>query len=174
VSDALRIFRNEPEKYGWYEQNEAKEAQETKVDNFIKKALTTSANIGCGFEADSEDAKSILKLITDLESRITELELGLNNQMFHSAALQKIINKYQSRIAELKEAQRWRVDADVEFPEDDETVIVAFTEDPQDIIRLTSTYYKHFEGVDNWWDTGELFGTSITLWVPIPKLPGEA
>ncbi len=59
------------------------------ADNFIKKALTISANVGCGFEGDSKDAKSILNLITDLESRIAELE----------------------------EKQRWRVVADGELPE---------------------------------------------------------
>lgn len=58
------------------------------VDNFIKKALTVSASVGCGFEGDSKDAKSILNLITDLESRISELEA----------------------------AQRWRVVANGELP----------------------------------------------------------
>ena len=40
----------------------------------IKKALSIAVNLGCGFEADAEDAAELLTLITGLESRIAELE----------------------------------------------------------------------------------------------------
>lgn len=40
----------------------------------FKKALRIAVNVGCGFEADAEDAAELLTLITGLESRIAELE----------------------------------------------------------------------------------------------------
>ena len=40
----------------------------------FKKALIIAVNVGCGFEADAEDAAELLTLIVGLESRIAELE----------------------------------------------------------------------------------------------------
>jgi len=39
----------------------------------IKKALRIVVNVGCGFEGDAEDAKSILALIVDLEAEVAAL-----------------------------------------------------------------------------------------------------
>jgi hypothetical protein len=51
----------------------------------IKKALRIAVNVGCGFEADAEDAAELLTLITGLESRIAELERDCD-MLFRSAA----------------------------------------------------------------------------------------
>lgn len=40
----------------------------------FKKALRIAVNVGCGFEGDAEDAAELLSLITGFESRIAELE----------------------------------------------------------------------------------------------------
>lgn len=55
------------------------------------------------------DAKreSFEEYVVGLESRIAELELGLNNQTVHSNTLQKILTEKLDRIAELEAAQRW-------------------------------------------------------------------
>jgi len=50
----------------------------------IKKALSIAVNLGCGFEADAEDAAELLTLITGLESRIAELEAESERFTVHS------------------------------------------------------------------------------------------
>ena len=50
----------------------------------IKKALSIAVNLGCGFEADAEDAAELLTLITGLESRIDDLEAESERFTVHS------------------------------------------------------------------------------------------
>jgi hypothetical protein len=50
----------------------------------FKKALIIAVNVGCGFEADAEDAAELLTLIVGLESRIAELEAEIDQLTAHS------------------------------------------------------------------------------------------
>jgi len=50
----------------------------------FKKALRIAVNVGCGFEADAEDAAELLALIVGLESRIAELEAEIERLTVHS------------------------------------------------------------------------------------------
>jgi len=50
----------------------------------FKKALIIAVNVGCGFEADAEDAAELLTLIVGLESRIAELEAESERFTAHS------------------------------------------------------------------------------------------
>jgi hypothetical protein len=85
-----------------------------------------------------------------------------------------IEDKLRKRIAELEAERRWRIIADGELPDDRATVLVAFTEYPEQIDILTATYYKRYEGfggVDNWWDIEGWHSGNVTHWIPLPQPP---
>ena len=82
--------------------------------------------------------------------------------------------KLAERVTELEAAQRWRIVADGELPEDRATVLVAFTEYPERIDILTATYYKRYEGfggVDNFWEIAGWHSGDVTHWMPLPQPP---
>ena len=76
----------------------------------FKKALIIAVNVGCGFEADAEDAAELLTLIVGLESRIAELEAKIrHNALWQASAdaeerahLEKLVPDLKKRIAELE------------------------------------------------------------------------
>jgi hypothetical protein len=91
-------------------------------------------------------------------------------------ARDKARQEISDRIAELEAERRWRIIADGEMPEDRATVLVAFTEYPEQIDILTATYYKRYEGfggVDNWWKIEGWHSGNVTHWMPLPELPEE-
>lgn len=105
-----------------------------------------------------------------------DLKNALEEILTYFSSIVERASKAESRIAELEAERRWRIIADGEFPEDRATVLVAFTEYPEQIDILTATYYKHYEGfggVDNWWDIEGWYSGNVTHWMPLPQPPEE-
>ena len=73
----------------------------------FKKALSIAVNVGCGFEADAEDAAELLTLITDLEARIAELEAHIDQLL---EAGRKVSDAYERRYDSYsRETLEWEV-----------------------------------------------------------------
>lgn len=63
----------------------------------FKKALRIAVNVGCGFEADAENAAELLTLITGLESRIAELE-GLVDELIEAGESMSLAVECENQI----------------------------------------------------------------------------
>lgn len=83
------------------------------------------------------------------------------------------LNAAESRIAELEEAQRWRVVADGELPE------VKFEEHPYGKLHLVlvDSFIRDiclYSQMHNQWTRRGMDVTdNVTHWMPLPKLPKE-
>ena len=107
----------------------------------FKKALIIAVNVGCGFEADAEDAAELLTLIVGLESRIAELE----------------------------EKQRW-IPVSERMPEDGEHVLAAYVDTMLTAAyyrhHIAFGGVDNWWDVGEGWHTG-----NPTHWMPLPQLP---
>ena len=102
-----------------------------------------------------------------------ELNAATQATMDTAGALRNAIASLESKLADAQARLAW-IPVSERLPEDRATVLVAFTEYPEQIDILTATYYKHYEGfggVDNWWDIEGWHSGNVTHWMPLPKLP---
>lgn len=104
-----------------------------------------------------------------VEARESITEPGVERYICIPVQLEMLdeIERLQSRIAELKAAQRWRVVADGELPEvyrDEDGKFIPFLVCEGD----GDPFIAMYNGT-NWW--AGIFVPDITHWMPLPKLP---
>jgi len=83
----------------------------------IKKALRIAVNVGCGFEGDAEDAKSILALIVDLEAEVERLKREQLRLQDESDNQQAEIAKLNGWVDELIEAGNDLIESRYKHPD---------------------------------------------------------
>ena len=97
---------------------------------------------------------------------------GIKYLSAEKQVLMRRVRELESENARLKDAQRWRVVANGELPEDGEVVLAAF--ENREI--LTATYYKHHEGfggVENYWHIEGWHSGNVTHWMTLPESPND-
>lgn len=111
---------------------------------------------------DTDADKYILNGVEVTPNEVIEtITIFLQKQQFR-------VGRLNTRIAELEEAQRWRVVADGELPEvyrDEDGKFIPFLvcENDKDY-----PYRAIYDGL-NWGDG--MFVADVTHWMPLPKLP---
>ena len=118
----------------------------------------------------SDFADNLIDNFSTASRNVQKARSTSNLELFSEAwnSLSGYIEELESRIAELEEAQRWRVVADGELPE------VYRDEDGKFIPFLVcegdggNPFIAMYNGI-NWW--AGIFVADVTHWMPLPSLP---